>query len=166
MRKIQIFCLLFFISCLNFAQGQECACCTVNHIQFDFWVGDWEVFNTKGDKIGENLIKKLEDNCIINENWQSVSGNSGNSYNYFDPKDSTWNQLWLSNDGTILKLKGELVNNKMILKSEPVSSKKQVYYNQITWSPNSDGSVSQIWETYNTEDLLLNTLFNGIYKRK
>ena len=161
-----LFCLLFFIPFLNVAQDSNCACCTTAHAQFDFWKGDWEVFNVQNEKIGENLVKKLEDNCILNENWKSLRGDSGKSYNYYDPSDDTWNQLWISNSGNILKLKGSASNDKMIMRSELSKGEKGYYYNQITWTQNEDGSVTQLWEIYDPEGNLLSSAFEGIYRKK
>lgn len=166
MRLNILFCLIIFISFSSFAQESDCACCTTKHSQFDFWVGDWEVFNEKGEKIGENLVIKLEDNCILNENWKGEKGGTGKSYNYYDPSDATWNQLWISNSGNILKLKGKAELNKMILKSEPLDGKKGQYYNQITWTKNMDGSVTQLWEIYDLDGNLLSNTFKGIYRKK
>ncbi|MBK7967386.1 MAG: hypothetical protein IPK10_20365 [Bacteroidetes bacterium] len=84
-----------------------CACCTENHKAFDFWVGDWMVFDTSGNKIGENKIDKIEGNCIINEHWIGGKGNTGSSYNFYDATDSTWNQLWIDSQGGNLVLKGK-----------------------------------------------------------
>ena len=158
--------LIAFIPFISFSQNQDCACCGAEYQQFDFWVGDWEVFNEEGEKIGENLVEKLEDNCILNENWQGEKGGSGKSYNYYDPSDETWNQLWISNTGNILKLKGIASANKMVLKSEPTKGKKGEFYNQITWTKNDDGSITQLWEILDAEGNLLNDAFKGIYKRK
>lgn len=162
--------LIFFMAVLSpvlmNAQNEDCACCTPAHEQFDFWLGDWEVFNQKGEKLGENLIEKLEDNCLISENWSGEKGGSGKSFNYYNPADSTWNQLWLSNTGNILKLKGKAGRNKMVLKSEIVKDKKGDYYNQIVWTRNEDGSVTQVWEIYDPQGNLLNEAFKGVYRKK
>ena len=158
--------LFALIPLLSFTQNSDCACCTSQHAQFDFWVGNWEVFNENGDKIGENLVEKLEDNCILNENWTGAKGGTGKSYNYYDPSDETWNQLWISNSGNILKLKGSAAKDKMTLKSELKKGKKGEYYNQITWTKNEDGSVTQDWEVYDSQGNLLNEAFKGIYRKK
>ncbi|MUP47516.1 hypothetical protein E0K83_17375 [Gramella sp. BOM4] len=143
----------------------DCACCTPAHDQFDFWLGEWEVFNEEGEKLGVNRIVKLEDNCLISEHWQGDRGGSGKSFNYFDPEDETWNQLWISNTGTILNLKGKASEGKMIMRSQLVTDEKGTYYNQITWTKNRDGSVSQLWEILDENDKLLTEAFNGIYRK-
>ena len=55
----------------------------------------------------------------------------------------------------------------MILKSELQKGVKvDWYYNQITWSAKEDGTVRQLWEIYDSKDMLLQTAFLGIYHRK
>ena len=166
MKQIILYGLLFFIPIISFAQNSDCACCTDQHFQFDFWVGDWEVFNENGEKVGENLVVKLEDNCILNENWIGEKGSSGKSYNYYDPAEETWNQLWISNTGNILKLKGKAGENSMTLKSALAEGEKGEYYNKITWTKNADGSVTQLWEILDAQGNFLSNAFKGIYRKK
>ncbi len=157
---------LFLTSQLLYAQN-NCNCCTENHNQFDFWVGDWVVYDTLGNQVGENLIVKLEDGCIINEHWKGSKGSTGRSYNYFNAKDTTWNQLWIDNSGENLVLKGKAEPDKMILKSELKKGQKvDWYYDQITWSKNKDGSVTQLWERFDKNNNLLSVAFKGIYRKK
>ncbi|MCM4156282.1 hypothetical protein [Gramella sp. AN32] len=166
-RKKILYLFLFYIAALSSQNPPEnCACCGSDYQSFDFWIGDWEVYNTEGGKIGENLVEALEGHCIINENWTGSTGGSGKSYNYYDPTDETWNQLWISSTGKILKLKGKAEANKMVLKSQLTSGKKGNYFNQITWTKNSDGSVTQLWELLDTEGKLISETFEGIYKKK
>lgn len=166
MKQKLLYCLFFFLPFISSAQDSACVCCTPEHSQFDFWVGNWEVFNENGEKIGENLVEKLEDNCILNENWKAENGSSGKSYNYYDSADDSWNQLWISNTGNILRLKGKAGKDKMILRSEIEKNKEGKYYNQITWTKNSDGSVTQLWAIYDLQGKLLRTSFKGIYRKK
>ena len=153
--------------CTLFGQAQtSCNCCTANHQQFDFWVGDWDVYDTGGKKVGENKIEKLENDCIVSENWKGTTGGSGKSYNYYNTADSTWNQVWISNSGNNLVLKGKAATNKMILKSELIKNEKGNYYNQITWTKNEDNTVTQLWEIINEKGESLSVAFEGIYKLK
>lgn len=159
--------LLLFLSISTFAQQNQCACCDEKHQQFDFWVGEWEVTDTAGNAQGKNTITKIEDGCTLQEKWVGAKGTTGTSLNYYNPSDSTWNQLWIDKNGTILKLKGHYIDNKMVLKSELTTSKKgQQYYNQITWTKIDDNTVSQLWDIYTPGEKKIQTLFLGIYKRK
>ncbi|WKK67156.1 hypothetical protein [Lutimonas zeaxanthinifaciens] len=157
---------LFLIVGNIFAQS-NCLCCESQHKQFDFWVGEWVVKDTLGNKVGENTISKIQENCVLLENWKGAQGGTGTSMNYFDGSDSTWNQLWVDNKGNVLKLKGKYASGKMVLKSELAKGKKvDLYYNQITWSENKNGTVTQLWEIYDSNGKLLNTVFKGIYYLK
>lgn len=140
------------------------ACNSSEHRQFDFWLGNWEVFNQKGIKVGENLIHYVQDSCVIQENWKSAQL-TGTSFNYYDPTDKTWNQLYLDNKGSILKLKGAFVGGKMILESEMVKGKNYNYKNIITWQILNEGSVSQKWDIVDSDGKILSVAFDGIYKR-
>ncbi len=160
---ITVFAIIFPL--LTFSQN-ECACCTPEHDQFDFWLGDWVVFNEKGEKIGENLVEELENNCLISENWKGSNGGSGKSFNYYDPETELWNQLWISSSGNILKLKGVAQADKMTLKSELIENGKGQYYHQITWTKNPDGSVTQLWEILDKNEEVINESFKGIYRKK
>lgn len=157
---------VFFIVGNIFAQT-NCLCCASQHKQFDFWVGDWIVKDTLGNRVGENTISKIQKNCVLLEDWRGAQGGTGSSMNYFDKSDSTWNQLWVDDKGNVLKLKGEYRSERMVLKSELIKGKKvDFYYNQIAWSQNKDGTVTQLWEVYDSYGNLLNTVFKGIYYRK
>ena len=164
--KLVSLLLLFTALSLNTLAQNNCPCCTENHQQFDFWVGHWTVSDTNGTILGENRIEKLEQGCILNEHWTGAKGSTGKSYNYYDSTTSTWNQLSIDAQGSNLKLKGSLVDNKMILRSEAQKGKSGTYYNQITWTNNSNGTVTQQWDILDGELNVSKTVFLGIYKRK
>ncbi|MEO7982484.1 MAG: tetratricopeptide repeat protein [Bacteroidota bacterium] len=69
---------------------------------FDFWVGDWDVYTTGTTKlIGRSLIEKASGECMILENWTSVGLTyEGKSINYVDPASGKWEQDWVGSDGT------------------------------------------------------------------
>ncbi len=170
MIRIITFLLLMFAMVttnVTSAQTKKAPCDTEKHNEFNFWVGDWNVYNKQGKLIGANKILKMHSNCVMQENWVSKTSNSrGTSYNYVDLTDNTWNQLWVDNSGYSLVLKGNLVDGKMVLKSDLVKGQKGDYYNRITWTPNKDGSVTQVWEFISTQGKVIQEAFRGIYKKK
>ncbi|MBD3223118.1 MAG: hypothetical protein GF313_00200 [Caldithrix sp.] len=171
MNRVLILSLCFSLISIPYLSAQDddpCPCCSNSYKSFDFWIGDWVVYNTEGEVIGTNKIVKMQDGCVVQENWKASNGtNTGTSYNYFDTSDSTWNQLWISNTGNILELKGNLDSDgNMVLTSGLINSPKGRYYNQIIWSKNDDNSVTQQWDILNEQGDLINHAFKGIYRKK
>lgn len=168
MRKI-LLSLIFLVSFTqNYSQNSEtdsCNCCTEKHYNFDFWLGNWTVYNTEGKVIGHNNITKLYDQCVLREEWESTAQNRGTSTNYYNKQDDSWNQVWVDNSGFSLVLKGGLVDGKMILKSELQKGKQGNYYSQISWIPHDDGTVTQLWEYYKEDNTLIQEAFRGLYKK-
>ncbi|MEO1136928.1 MAG: hypothetical protein AAFW68_10040, partial [Pseudomonadota bacterium] len=54
-------------------------CDALEYRAFDFWIGEWEVFNQDGSKAGENSIRREEYGCLLVERWTGASGSTGQS---------------------------------------------------------------------------------------
>lgn len=143
-----------------------CSCCSENYNQFDFWLGKWDVYNINEKLVGTNTITKQYDNCVLQEKCISAGENRGTSINYYDKTDGFWHQIWVDNSGYVLKLKGRFLNGSMILKSKNIENEKEIYYNQISWTKNSDNTVTQLWEVFNEKDDKISEAFRRIYKKK
>lgn len=159
--------LFFFMSTLAVAQTDTCNCCTEQHKAFDFWIGEWTVTNPDGSLAGENKIEKIQDNCILLENWTSSTGNyTGTSQNFYNFKTKQWEQLWIDNKGGFLKLTGNRKGNQMILRTkDDTNAEGTSFYHRITWTANDDGTVRQLWETIAAnQDIVV--AFDGLYKKR
>lgn len=167
MEKPATLIIILTLCSISLFGQNDYVCSTQYHHQFDFWVGDWIVYDTAGNVVGENTIEKLEKDCILSEHWRGGLGTTGRSYNYYNQADSTWNQVWIDSNGSSLVLKGKAEPGKMVMKSELLKGQKvDWYYNRITWTENPDHSVTQLWEILSKENTVLTTAFKGIYKRK
>lgn len=161
------FLMISFSNNLTSQNTKKKPCSSKKHSQFDFWEGSWVVYDTKGKILGTNNLIKMQNNCVMQENWESKTGPSrGTSYNYYNKADDSWNQVWVDNTGFSLVLKGKLVDGKMVLKSNIIETKKGKYYNQITWTKNDDNSVTQLWEYRNENHEIISEVFKGIYKKE
>ncbi|MDO5977615.1 hypothetical protein [Flavivirga spongiicola] len=158
--------LVLFFSFSNYAQDANCKCCNEKHNEFDFWIGTWTVTNTDGKVAGKNVIDKIQDNCILRENWTSARGKfTGTSNNFYNGVTKQWEQIWIDNQGGSLHLKGKRVGNQMILKTDVATNKEgNPFYHRVTWTLNDDGSVRQYWETI-TNDKDITVAFDGLYKK-
>lgn len=134
--------------------------------QFDFWVGDWEVFSPDGKKAGENLIEKVAGGQGLLESWTGTGGYTGKSLNTWIAHKSRWQQFWVGADGA-LELSGGLnAAGEMVLSGRTPGSEGKATLNRITWTPKSDGTVRQHWEISTDEGGSWGTAFDGLYRRK
>jgi hypothetical protein len=69
--------------------------------QFDFWIGEWRVENQKGEKAGDSAIQLILSDCVVLENWTSVRGMSGKSFNVWNPYMKKWQQSWVADTGDV-----------------------------------------------------------------
>ncbi len=137
------------------------------HRQFDFWVGNWDVFATSGKKVGEDRIELIADGCALLEQWSGNGGVTGKSLNIYDPTDRRWHQTWVDNSGTLLMLAGGLVERSMVMSMTGPSptDPKATVLQRITWTPASDRSVRQLWELSSDAGKSWTVLFDGRYVR-
>lgn len=163
--RLFIFCFIVFSLTVE-AQEQHCNCCTEKHSEFDFWKGTWTVTKPDGSIAGTNIIDKIQNNCILRENWTSAKGSfTGTSTNFYNYAKKQWEQIWVDNQGSSLHLKGNRIDNKMILKTDVAQNKDgNPYYHKVTWTLNEDGTVRQYWETI-TNDKDIVVVFDGLYKK-
>ncbi len=137
------------------------------HSQFDFWVGQWDVFIADGRQVGTNTISKTESNCLLVEKWTSVRGNTGTSINYFDPLAEKWVQVWVSADRTIIDIRGGLQDGSMLLEGTIVDTANPAgAMFRGTWTLLDDGRVRQFFELSTDEGQTWAAWFEGFYVRR
>jgi len=94
--------------------------------QFDFWVGDWRVVATKElTLVGHSHIERTIGNCVIWENWSSLSesGYSGKSYNIFNAQLNRWEQFWVDSQGDVIHFSGSLAEGVMDFHTDAMPGK-------------------------------------------
>jgi hypothetical protein len=114
--------------------------------QLDFWVGDWDVTNPKGQKAGTNSIVKTLDGCLILENWAGTGGSTGRSMNYFDPVTKKWTQTWVDNSGDVIVYEGEFRNGAMRLQGTHREKAGTSVRSRMSLTPQPNGHVRQFIE--------------------
>jgi hypothetical protein len=133
--------------------------------QFDFWLGEWQVHKTDGTVAGINKIDREYGGCVVHEHYVTGRGYSGESLNIYDPARKVWHQTWVDNAGLLLTLEGHLVGKNMVLEGQIRQSDEVVVKQRITWSPNVDGSVRQLWESTDSKGQWV-VAFDGLYTKK
>ena len=144
-------------------------CSQASHRQFDFWLGQWNVFGAKGKQVGRSRIEAVLNGCALAEHWSSGSGpaNDGTSLNLYNAATGQWEQFWVDAQGGRLQLTGGIVNGSMVLSGagdlDAVTAKPT--RQRITWTPNADGSVRQLWESSIDAGATWSVAFDGLYRR-
>ena len=137
------------------------ACQSAEYRQFDFWIGEWEVFLPGGKKAGDSRIETIAAGCALLENWSGNGGFSGKSLNSYDSEDKRWHQSWVDSSGSRLELAGSYADKRMVLSSAPGTTVQR-----IAWSINDDGSVRQLWESSVDGGKTWAVQFDGKYVRR
>jgi len=151
------------------APGDEVCESNKRFNDFDFWVGEWNVYSNNDEKQfqGTNIITKHHKNCLIMENWTSVQGGTGSSMNYYDAVEDQWRQLWVAGGYSIDYSGGLTPSGSMLLTGKInyyQSGKSQAF--RGTWTANTDGSVRQFFEQQNLETSEWDVWFDGLYVKR
>jgi hypothetical protein len=121
--------------------------------------------SAKDQLAGTNSIHPVHGGCALQENWQGAGagGISGSSFNIFDRASGKWHQTWVDASGTLLQLDGGLVDGAMVLAGSRPAASGGIALHRISWTPNEDGSVRQLWEASQDDGDSWNVLFDGLY---
>ena len=162
MKPLLVLAILLLATCPLPAQNPP----PVEARQFDFWLGDWEVFTPDGKKAGENHIEKISAGWGLLENWTGAGGGIGKSLNTWMADRRQWRQFWVGN-GEVLELTGGLnARGEMVLTGTTTTASGGTQLELITWTPDADGTVRQHWQQSTDGGGTWTTVFNGLYRKK
>lgn len=134
---------------------------------FDFWIGEWDVHLANGTLAGSNVIKPVERGCALTEQWTSVNGSTGMSINYLDKASGEWVQVWNSESGSQIVIRGGMTDDGMALEGyiHYVGNGTTAPFRGL-WTPLPDGRVRQFFEQSNDGGHTWQPWFEGFYTRK
>jgi hypothetical protein len=136
------------------------------HRQFDFWLGDWDVYDATGRLAGRNRIRRTARGRALREEWLGVSGLRGTSLNTWSAATKRWHQTWVDSSGTLLLLDGVFRDEAMVLEGTTAEDDVTMHH-RISWSL-IDGDADRLrqhWET-SADGSAWESLFDGRYVRR
>ena len=155
-----------FLELVEGAEQQAKVCMrTPEYRGFDFWVGEWEVFNPTGQQVGTSSVVLLADGCIVDENWQSANGSVGKSFNFYNPTTKKWHQSYMDADGANWMMDGELKDDVLRYEGYIYSPTGRVPVH-MTFTKVAADKVRQTAETSADEGKTWTPVWNGLYIRK
>ena len=172
MKKGLLLILTLILALYMEAQKSPCTTDPV-YRQFDFWIGEWDVYAKNGKKAGESKIDLILDSCIILENWKSANVSqgvyyAGKSFNTYNSVSKQWQQTWVDNVGGSTEfLEGHFENNKMIFQTKPFQfSKDTVAIRRLTFYKLDVNKVRQHGEISKNGGGTWSTEYDLEYRRK
>jgi hypothetical protein len=131
--------------------------------QFDFWVGEWEVFDPAGRHVGQSRIELTTGGRVILENWSGDGGGAGTSINFFDARSGHWHQVWVDSQGGVLRFEGEFVDGALRYSGETPLADGTRQMERLTFTPVDGGRVHQFWEQSQDRGVSWTVAFDGTY---
>jgi len=125
MKPVISFALLFFAA-LNVSVSRPTSsadharprrCTSPEYRQFDFWIGDWDVFEAGNptSPVAHARVERILQGCVLLEDYQRGTL-EGQSFSMYDALSKTWRQTWVTNQGELALIDGRLEGNQMVLK--------------------------------------------------
>lgn len=133
--------------------------------QFDFWIGTWDVYNKKGQLIGERTVKKNGQYGGLSLSFSNHRGLKGTGFALVDPEDLKWKQYWSGENGTSLKYVGEFKDGKMQFLGKVFGEGSRVQLQRATFTPLNDGNVKYFIENSKDSGKTWTIEFDGIQRR-
>ena len=95
------------------------SCLAPAYRQFDFWAGDWDVFDLGSPiRVARARVDLILDGCVLREDYQGADGHKGQSFTIYDGTRKVWHQSWVTNRGELLVIEGRMEGGTMVLSGE------------------------------------------------
>ena len=127
-------------------------CRTAEYHQFDFWVGDWRVYDAKTNEVvALDRVEKLAHGCIVAARtstmlrptcigvlgWTTACPASG--VNRFDGE--SWLEMWADDQWGAIVLRGRPAPDKAMVLTTIITNPRVTGTLRLEWEKHADGSV-------------------------
>jgi ketosteroid isomerase-like protein len=122
------------------SSGTE-SCTAHEYQQFDFWIGDWDVFDVDSPtkQVARVHVDRILNGCVLREDYQDTDGHKGQSFSIYDASRKAWHQSWVTNRGQVLQLDGRLQAREMFLTAVERTTDGKDKQIRGTWKPVEGG---------------------------
>lgn len=137
--------------------------------EFDFWIGDWDVY-VGGALAGRNTVEPMLGDCTLLENWTSANNREGKSFNWVDRstyREPRWRQLWIADGGNTLDYyNGHYSDGAMRFEGHTFSPTGDSIPQKLRFENLAPDTVRQVFEQSNDGGSSWVVTFNGLYVRR
>lgn len=145
-------------------------CASDAHDDFDFWVGEWDVYAARDPKtkVADSKIERLYNGCAVRENWMPLGRPGGGSLNSLR-SDGRWHQRWIGAGGETVDFVGGLdAKGRMVMTGwwENFNGPGKHGFVRMSYTLNPDGSVRQLGEVSEDHGATFTTGYDLTYRKK
>jgi hypothetical protein len=118
------------------------ACVASPYREFDFWIGDWDVFESGTPRpVAHVRVTRILGGCVLQEDYEEPGGARGESFSIYDASRRVWHQTWVTNGGKLLVIEGKFGPHGMVLSG--VDHARGQALVRGTWKRTSGGGVRE-----------------------
>jgi len=144
---------------------EEIKITTDENQQFDFWLGEWDVFS-EDNCIAYSRIEKIVGRHIILENYEQEDSYIGKSLNYYDHYLNKWRQNWVDSVGTVGDFTGECKDDIMRFEGESHLRDGRKIIRLMIISRINENEVRQYSEKSDDDGQSWKVAYDFMYRRK
>lgn len=166
MKNLLIPIILTVASFLGATVPLSASCSTPKHQQLDFLLGNWVVRDRSGRVLGIDSFSKEHGGCSLIELWREAgSGKEGLGVIGYRPETGAWHQDLMIHVGFVLSVEGGMDGASMVMTGKEHPGQGVTRIHRIRWTPTSDGSVEQLWQTSIDDGQSWQVHFEGAFQR-
>lgn len=117
--------------------GRDAPACTgAPYRQLDYWIGEWDVFESDaphGAVIAHARIEPVAGGCALYEHYEQLDGLVGESLLAYDAVRKQWRQTWIANRGSVLVIDGTAAGDTLVLEGEMHAADGRTFRQRISW---------------------------------
>jgi len=126
------------------APGQLCR--APEYRQLDYSVGRFRVVAETGERAGELRVEPILSGCVLRGNWRGAIAGSGEATTWYDLHSGLWHRVFVNDDGHSLRLSGRIEGTRLVLTGRNAFFDGRIGLHRMTWEPQADGTIRQLWE--------------------
>jgi hypothetical protein len=129
--------------------------------RLDFVVGKFTMRTVKGVLAGTLQFEKKLGGCVVFGRWSGSQGGQGEVSLYFDRSDQRWHQLYIADDGWVLRFTGGFDGQALVMTGMNTFADGRRGLQRMTWALLPDGTLRQFWEMTDNSFSNWQTLFDA-----
>ena len=141
---------------------------------FDFWIGEWDVFGPEGRQVGRNTITSMFANPaasgMLHEHWHGNGGVEGRSINAYDATRGRWHQTWMDSTGRHAAARrragGRCDGARRPGSQRGGPDRGGPAADHLDPGPTDGAEVRQLWESSSDDGATWTVAFDGRYRRR